>query len=161
MRDFADLHKTPSRISFLVAYMIGPLMMSNATGHLDISRLRERVREKPRTKVGQVRQVWSEIKNLLSAGHSLKDIWAWLSEIGLDIGYARLSHCIGQLRLQDQAAQPPIQDLLRRLTPVPAPQAQQEQPADQAELRNETFDPLRDVRVRRARKSGFRPRKRP
>jgi hypothetical protein len=131
-------------------------MMSDATGHLDISRLRERVAERPRTKVGQVRQVWPEIK---SAGHSLKDIWAWLNEIGLDIGYARLSHCIAQLRLQDRAAQPPIQDLLRRLTPVPAAQAQQEQPADRGESRNETFDPLRNIRERRARKSGFRARK--
>ena len=130
--------------------------MSNVTGHLDISRLRERVGEKPRTKVGQVRQVWPEIKNLLSAGHSLKDIWAWLNEIGLDIGYARLSHCIAQLRLQDRAAQPPIQDSLRQLTPALAAQAQQEQPADQGESRNETFDPLRNTRERRAPKSGFR-----
>jgi len=41
----------------------------------------------------------------LAAGHRLKDIWTWLNEIGLQIGYARLSHYIGELRLRDQAAQ--------------------------------------------------------
>jgi hypothetical protein len=45
MRDLADLHKTPSRTSFLVAYTIGPLMKSDVTEHLDISRLRERIRQ--------------------------------------------------------------------------------------------------------------------
>jgi hypothetical protein len=139
-----------------MAYMIELLKMSNATVYLDINRLRERAREKPRTKVGQVRQVWPEIKNLLSAGHSLKDIWAWLNEIGLDIGYARLSHCIAQLRLQDRAAQAPIQDLLHGLSPVPAEQTRQEQPVGQGEqLPSETSDPLRNIRERRARKSGF------
>jgi hypothetical protein len=130
--------------------------MSNATGHLDINRLRERAGEKPRTKVGQIRQVWPEIKNLLSAGHSLKDIWAWLNEIGLDIGYAHLSYCIAQLRLQDRAAHPPIHDFLRGLTPAPAEQVRQEQPTAQSEPSpNETSDPLRNIRERRARKSGF------
>jgi hypothetical protein len=129
--------------------------MSNATGQLDINRLRERVVEKPRTKVGQVRQVWPEIKNLLSAGHSLKDIWAWLNEIGLDIGYARLSHCIAQLRLQDRATQASVQDLLRRLTPDSEVQAQQEQTAGKEQALHEASDPLRNIRERRARKSGF------
>jgi hypothetical protein len=46
-------------------------------------------REKPRTKVGQVRQAWPYTKELFEAGHSLKDIRAWLNEIGIDIGYAR------------------------------------------------------------------------
>ncbi len=130
--------------------------MSNATGHLDINRLRERAGEKPRTKIGQVRQVWPEIKNLVSAGHSLKDIWTWLNEIGLAIGYAHLSYCITQLRQQDRAAETPIQDLLRGLRPVPPEQTRQDPPARQAEPSpNETSDPLRNIRERRARKSGF------
>jgi hypothetical protein len=72
---------------------------------LDLSQLRARLLEKPRTKAGQVRQMWPDIKNLLAAGHTLKDIWACLNEIGLQIGYARLSHYLGELRLRDQAAQ--------------------------------------------------------
>jgi hypothetical protein len=71
---------------------------------LDFSRLRARLREKPRTKVGQVRQAWPDIKALFAAGHSLKDIWAWLNEIGIEIGYARLSHYVGQLRRREGAA---------------------------------------------------------
>jgi hypothetical protein len=139
-----------------VAYIVEPLKMSNAKVHLDINRLRERAEEKPRTKIGQVRQVWPEIKNLLSAGHSLKDIWTWLNEIGLAIGYAHLSYCIAQLRLQDRSAQTAIQELLRGLRPE---QARQDQPAGQAEPSpNETSDPLRNIRERRARKSGFETR---
>jgi hypothetical protein len=71
---------------------------------LDFSRLRARLREKPRTKVGQVRQAWPDIKALFAAGHSLKDIWTWLNEIGIEIGYARLSHYVGQLRRREEAA---------------------------------------------------------
>jgi hypothetical protein len=78
---------------------------SNLSEQLDLNRLRARLREKPRTKVGQVRQAWPDIRDLLAAGHSLKDIWAWLNEIGLEIGYGRLSHYIGQLRRRDEAAQ--------------------------------------------------------
>jgi hypothetical protein len=45
-----------------------------------------------------VRQAWPEIRDLLAAGHTLKDICAWLNEIGIEIGYARLSDCVNQLR---------------------------------------------------------------
>jgi len=76
----------------------------NFGDHLDLNRLRKRLREKPRTKAGQVRQAWPDIRDLLAAGHSLKDVWAWLNEIGLQIGYGRLSHYIGQLRRRDEAA---------------------------------------------------------
>jgi hypothetical protein len=130
--------------------------MSNITGHLDINRLRERAGQKPRTKVGQVRQVWPEIKSLLSAGHSLKDIWAWLNEIGLAIGYTHLSYCIAQFRLQDRTTHSPFHDFLGGLMPATAEHARQEQPTGQGELSpNDTPDPLRNIRERRARKSGF------
>jgi len=130
--------------------------MSKATQPLDVTRLRERAGERPRTKIGQVRQVWPEIRKLLSAGHSLTDICAWLNEIGLEIGYARLSHCIAQLRLQDRAAQTPIQDLLRGLAPTPSEPPRQDQPACQGgSPPNDTSDPLRNIREHRAKKSGF------
>ena len=51
VRDLRDLYKTSSRTSFLVAYTIGPLVISDVTGHLDISRLRERAGEEPRRRV--------------------------------------------------------------------------------------------------------------
>jgi len=68
---------------------------------LDLTRLRAHVKEKPRTKIGQVRQAWPEIRELLDAGHSLKDVCRWLNEIGLQIGYARLSDYVTQLRQRD------------------------------------------------------------
>jgi len=124
--------------------------------HLDLNRLRARVLEKPLSKAGQLRQAWPEIKYLLAAGHSLKDIWAGLNESGLEIGYARLSHHVSQLRLRDQAVQAPIQDLLRGLAYVPAEQPRRDQSETQDRtFQNGTSDPLRNLREQRARKSGF------
>ena len=64
----------------LAAYCSEPVN-SNLSKQLDINRLRTRLREKPRTKVGQVRQAWPDIRDLLAVGHSLKDIREWLNEI--------------------------------------------------------------------------------
>jgi hypothetical protein len=83
----------------------------------DYTRLREHLLDKPRTKAGQVRQAWPEIKKLIAAGHSLKDICAWLNKIGLEIGYARLSHYIGQMRERD-ASQAPVNEALPRILAV-------------------------------------------
>ena len=79
------------------------MLGQNATDKLDLAKLRAHVREKPRTKAGQVRQAWPDIKQLLASGHSLKDICLWLNEIGVQIGYARLSDYICQLRRQESA----------------------------------------------------------
>ena len=76
-------------------------MDKNATDKLDLAQLRAHMREKPRTKAGQVRQAWPDIKQLLDAGHSLKDVCQWLNEIGLQIGYARLSDYVSQLRRRE------------------------------------------------------------
>jgi hypothetical protein len=54
---------------------------NNPKEQLNLSRLRARMREKPRTKAGQVRQAWPEIKDLFAAGHSLKDIWVRLGNL--------------------------------------------------------------------------------
>lgn len=82
-------------------------MDQKANKPLNLDQLRARIGEKPRTKAGQIRQAWPEIRALFAAGHSLKDIWIWLNEIGIEIGYARLSHYTGQLKRRDQAAAPP------------------------------------------------------
>ncbi len=133
--------------------------------YLDLDRLHKRLREKPRTKAGQVRQAWPEIKRLLAAGHTLKDVWAWLNEIGLEIGYARLSHYIGQLRRRDDAAQSQIQDLLRGLANFSAEpgtnadaqeqNSQNSPPVLRQQEANVGSDPLRNVREQRARKRTF------
>ena len=76
-------------------------MSNNPNDKLDLSKLRAHLSEKPRTKAGQVRQAWPDIKQLLDGGHSLKDVCKWLNEIGLQIGYARLSDYVCQLRRRE------------------------------------------------------------
>lgn len=79
-------------------------MSKSENDKLDLAKLRAHVGEKPRTKAGQVRQAWPDIKQLLDAGHSLKDVCTWLNEIGLQIGYARLSDYVCHLRRRDALA---------------------------------------------------------
>lgn len=125
---------------------------------LDLNRLRARSREKPRTKAGQVRQAWPEIRALFEAGHSLKDICIWLNEIGVEIGYARLSHYTGQLKRRDASAAgllgtPPA-------PPLPDSDAWPDRAEPKAEADDRSFfevgpDPLANVRAREERRQGF------
>ena len=133
----------------------------NAKDKLDLTRLRARKGEKPRTKAGQVRQAWPDIKALFDAGHSLKDIWIWLNEIGIEIGYARLSHYTGQLKRRDQAAAraekvSAVQDSLGdgRLPLASAGEAAREI-RSQPESVPTSADPLANIREREDRRSGF------
>jgi hypothetical protein len=133
----------------------------NAKDKLDLTRLRARMGEKPRTKAGQIRQAWPDIKALFSAGHSLKDIWIWLNEIGIDIGYARLSHYTGQLKRRDQAAA--LADVAPAIpeTPRVSDHALPTLTGDATrEMRIEptpssAADPLANIREREVRRSGF------
>ena len=134
--------------------------MDNASNHeINFDHLRARVREKPRTKAGQVRQAWPEIRDLISAGHSLKDIWAWLNESGVSIGYARLSHYVGQLRKQERLSLSPVSRGDRSPTdaarnPVafgPEPQVESESGQPPIPAR----DPLANVRERLEKRPGF------
>lgn len=73
----------------------------------DVQHFRRCAQARPHTKAGQVRQMWPEIRNALAAGHRLKDIRTWLHEIGIDIGYARLSDYVGQLKRRESIPAPP------------------------------------------------------
>jgi hypothetical protein len=117
--------------------------------------------EKPRTKVGQIRQAWPDIKALFDAGHSLKDIWMWLNEIGIEIGYARLSHHIGQLKRRDQAAAPAATlPLIADVPPMDGPSVPisidgaRESKTD-SQSSPTPNDPLANIREREDRRSGF------
>jgi hypothetical protein len=114
----------------------------NAKDKLDLTRLRARRGEKPRTKAGQVRQAWPDIKALFEAGHSLKDIWVWLNEIGIEIGYARLSHYTGQLKRRDQALAASTDGAPRDISTA-------------LERTPTANDPLANIREREDRRSGF------
>ena len=128
---------------------------------LDLNRLRARMGEKPRTKVGQIRQAWPDIKALFDAGHSLKDIWMWLNEIGVEIGYARLSHYIGQLKRRDQTAAPAATlPSIAGVPPMDGPSvptsidcARESKTGSQSSATPN--DPLANIREREDRRSGF------
>jgi hypothetical protein len=128
---------------------------------LDLNRLRARMGEKPRTKVGQIRQAWPDIKALFDAGHSLKDIWMWLNEIGIEIGYARLSHYIGQIKRKDQTAAPGVTfPLIAEVPPIdPSPVSTHDGPARESKTEPQRSpmpdDPLANIREREDRRSGF------
>jgi hypothetical protein len=129
---------------------------------LDFTRLRARLREKPRTKVGQVRQAWPDIKALFAAGHSLKDIWMWLNEIGIEIGYARLSHYVGQLRRREEATKSlgVGQQSLDDAAGLPRPDLPAHEIADavqqqQAGQMPGQSDPLANIIERERRRPGF------
>lgn len=118
--------------------------------------------EKPRTKAGQIRQAWPDIKALFDAGHSLKDIWMWLNEIGIEIGYARLSHYTGQLKRRDKAATPAVNFPLVPEATLVADQpvlASTEEAARETRTQPEKSpaqnDPLANIREREDRRPGF------
>jgi hypothetical protein len=85
---------------------VRPSTQVKAQVGIDVQRFRLLAQTKPRTKAGQVRQVWPEIKVALAAGHRLKDIRTWLSDIGIEIGYARLSDYVGQLSRREAVPVP-------------------------------------------------------
>ena len=107
---------------------------------LDVPHLRRLAQSKPRTKAGQVRQVWPNIKTAQAAGHRLKDVrTCWLKEIGIEIGYARLSDYVGQLKRREVVPAP------TRVVPEPprSTAKQDRAPASQRRARSGTgSDPL-------------------
>jgi hypothetical protein len=134
----------------------------NPKERLDLTRLSARLRERPRTKAGQVRQAWPEIKALLDSGHSLKDVCAWLNEIGIAIGYARLSDYLGRLKRREQAAAlagtaQPVSEVVdvaaHPLSPPPenTPRESRTEPGRTIAAN----DPLANVREREDRRPGF------
>jgi hypothetical protein len=118
---------------------------------LDLARLRALARKKPRTKAGQVRQAWPEIRDLLGAGHTLKDVCAWLNECGMEIGYARLSDYVNQLRRAQRA---PLERAAHAETPEPTDPAADPKP-QQPDSGRKKRDPLANVRASEARRPGF------
>jgi hypothetical protein len=129
---------------------------------LDLNRLRARMGEKPRTKVGQIRQAWPDIRALFDAGHSLKDIWIWLNEIGIEIGYARLSHYTGQLKRRDQtAAHAATLPLIANVPNIDGQSVPASTEGAAREMKTEPqslptpIDPLANIREREDRRSGF------
>lgn len=117
---------------------------TNTSTPLDLSQLRALEREKPRTKVGQVRQAWPEINRLLALGHRLKDVCERLNQGGLEIGNTRLSDYVNRLRREDEARQTPT-------TVVAAPTASRSTGVAEPPQR----DPLANYKRGMANRPGF------
>ncbi|SRR5712691_8186296 len=129
-------------------------MSNTASDELDFAHLRALARKKPRTKAGQVRQAWPEIRELLAAGHTLKDICAWLNEIGIEIGYARLSDYVNQLRRAqtDGRDSRSVTQTAPEATPTATPQTVEAVRTDETPAKH---DPLANLHRSEAKRPGF------
>ena len=124
-------------------------MSRKPTDQLDLAALRAQAPKKPRTKAGQIRQAWPEIRDLLATGHSLKDVWAWLKDIGIVIPYTRLSEYVNQMRRRDADELPATNAGTRRgVADAPSTETRASVPAS---ARN----PLENVHRSEAERPGF------
>jgi hypothetical protein len=111
-------------------------------------------RKKPSTKAGQVRQAWPEIRNLLAAGHTLKDVCTWVNEIGISIGYARLSDYVNQLRRAEPAPSE-FRSQAAAVVPATTHTAATKVNTSTAGHKPSKHDPLANVRRSEANRPGF------
>jgi hypothetical protein len=97
---------------------------------------------------------------LIAAGHSLKDIWTWVNEIGIEIGYARLSHYLGQLKRRDAAEANTDPKTGANLCDTNVGASTSVKPAELASSNADTdipdTDPLASFRARQERPAGFK-----
>lgn len=123
-------------------------MPRKSTDELDFAALRAQAQKKPRTKAGQIRQAWPEIRDLLATGHSLKDVWAWLKEIGIVVPYTRLSEYVNQMRRRDTDGAPAGISTRRSVSDGPPTEPSSKAPAS-------TRNPLENVQKSEAQRPGF------
>lgn len=64
--------------------------------------IRELKDEKPKSLMGQIRWMLSDIEAALNSGHSLIEIHARLNQNGIEIPYKQLSLYLGRIRRQDE-----------------------------------------------------------
>ena len=62
------------------------------------------LRQKPKTKSGQVQFLWPQIKAALREGHTIKEVWESLNRDGLDLSYSRLRYYVARLRRREASA---------------------------------------------------------
>jgi hypothetical protein len=68
---------------------------------LDCKHLQDLAVEKPKTKAGLIRMLWPEIKQALSAGHTVKEIELALKQDGIEINYSNLRYCVACLKRKE------------------------------------------------------------
>jgi hypothetical protein len=68
-------------------------------------RLRD-LAQHPKTKAGQIRWLWPEIKAAVATGHTLKETWEEASRNGLDLSYSSFRLYVARLKSTDSAPTP-------------------------------------------------------
>ncbi len=106
---------------------------------------------KPKSKSGQVRQLWPRIKVALREGHQLKQIWHCLVMDGLDLSYSKLRGHVSRLRkLEAEGADLPVGDKDREVT-----RAAGAQPRQNTNPGSFKRDPLANLRKSLNNRPGF------
>jgi len=112
----------------------------------DVS-LSARIQEKPRTKFGELRRLWPEIKAELRDGNKLKQIWECIVEGGIDLSWPKFRTYVTRLRkLEAAGADLPVRETSR----------QDVAPASEHRERNiGKRDPLSNLRTHLNKRPGF------
>ena len=69
----------------------------------DFKHLRRLAAERPKTKAGLIRMLWPEIRQALSAGHTIAEILYALKKDGVEINYSTFRNHIARLKNKDIA----------------------------------------------------------
>jgi hypothetical protein len=69
----------------------------------DFKHLRRLAAERPKTKAGLIRMLWPEIRQALSAGHTVAEILNALKKDGVEINYSTFRNRIARLKKKDIA----------------------------------------------------------
>ena len=67
--------------------------------------LRNLPKQKPKTKAGQIRWLWPDIKQALATGHTVKEVFEALTKDGFKISYSKLRLYVAQLRREYPAVE--------------------------------------------------------
>jgi hypothetical protein len=76
---------------------------ANAMNEDDFKHLRRLATERPKTKSGLIRMPWPEIRQALSAGHTVVEILNALKKDGVEINYSTFRNRIARLKEKDIA----------------------------------------------------------
>jgi len=113
---------------------------------LDVS-FSVRIEEKPRTKFGELRHLWPEIKTALRDGNKLKQVWECVVEGGIDLSWPKFRTYVARLRNMESSG-----------ADFPVRQASRQNQAQATEYSQPTLgkrDPLLNLKTHLNKRPGF------
>ena len=107
----------------------------------EFKHLRRLAAERPKTKAGLIRMLWPEIRQALSAGHTVAEILNALKKDGVEINYSTFRNRIARLKKKDiaESRQSDCDSAEAVIEPAPIP----------------SDDPGSAIRAQRAKKTKF------